>query len=175
MRLPLYTPLITTYIALGLSLSLGLAGCATKPTPPPLATQTQADILYLTGRLSLVVEQTQNKKQAATLAFTLQGNTQRGTLHLRSPLGNTLGIATWSPQSAILRQNKKRKNFASLADLLHAIIGTPIPTQSLFDWLRGNATPVSGWKIDLSKYQAGKIKATRLHPKPIARLRIVIQ
>lgn len=158
--------------ALCLVCTLGLVACATKPTTPALATQTHAHTLNLTGRLSLVVEQQTGKKQATTLAFTLQGNAQNGTLHLNSPLGNTLGMATWSPQHATLQQGKKTQTYASLADLLHATVGAPIPARALFDWLRGKNTPLAGWQVDLSQHSSGKIHATRLQPKPIAHLRI---
>lgn len=161
-------------IALCLALVFGLVGCATQRHSSPLAAQAQANMFNLSGRLALVVEQADGKKQATTLAFTLKGNAQNGTLQLRSPLGNILGIATWTPTQAQLQQGTKTQSYASLDELLHALTGTSIPAHALFDWLRGDPIFTSGWHVDLSQHHAGKIYARREHPKPVVHLRMVV-
>ncbi len=162
------------FTAIVLVLSVGLASCATKKVQPTLASQAQAKKLNLNGRLSLVIEYDTGKKQASSMLFTLIGNKQKGNLVIRSPLGNILGIANWTPQQAVLKQGKKTQTYESLESLLQAIVGTPIPANTMFDWLRGKTTTAKGWNVDLTKYNAGKIRASRLQPKPVAHLRLVI-
>jgi outer membrane lipoprotein LolB len=49
-----------------------------------------------------------------------------------------------------------------------------VPVAALFDWLRGVATPVPGWRPDLSQLAEGRIFATRTDPPPETSLRVAI-
>lgn len=109
-------------------------------------------------------------------AFELGGNAQNGSLHLFSPLGNTLAVLRWSPQSASLLANNQSQTFDSLDALARQITGTPLPLAALFDWLAGQAAPAAGWRVDLSRLSDGRLLAERSAEAgtPAAQLRIAL-
>jgi outer membrane lipoprotein LolB len=65
--------------------------------------------------------------------------------------------------------------YESLDALVAQVTGTSIPVAALFDWLRGVATPVPGWKPDLSGLAQGRISAARIDPQPQADLRVLLE
>jgi outer membrane lipoprotein LolB len=89
-------------------------------------------------------------------------------------LGGTLAALRWQPGSATLIKDNQTQAYASLDDLTTHATGTPIPVRGLFDWLRGQNTPIDGWQTDLSALAQGKLTAQRLYPPPAAQLRIVL-
>ncbi|HWI83859.1 outer membrane lipoprotein LolB [Ramlibacter sp.] len=146
-----------------------LAGCASAP--PALAPAAGGTGPW-SGRLALQVKD--NASQSFAAMFELKGSAHAGELTLSSPIGGTLAVLTWSPGSATLRSDGKTREFESVDALVGHATGAAIPVAALFDWLRGIATPVAGWRPDLSQLPAGRIAATRLEPPPEADLRVAL-
>ena len=152
-----------------LLISMGLSACTSLPQPsPPVSSDGNWQ-----GRLSLTVDSSPPERMAA--GFSLTGNAQRGTLRLFSPLGSTLGEASWGPTGATLTQGQTAQQFESLDALLTHFAQAAIPVRALFDWLQGRATEVPGWHVDLSQQAQGRIVANRQYPQPHANLRWILE
>jgi outer membrane lipoprotein LolB len=144
-------------------------GCATPPrTTVPADTATGP----WSGRLALQVEDKQS--QSFSAGFELKGSARAGELALFTPIGGTLAVLDWTPDSAVLRSEGKTRNFESVEALMTHATGAAIPVAALFDWLRGINTPVAGWQADLSLLGQGRLRARRLEPAPQADLRVVL-
>lgn len=152
------------------ALTLALAGCASAPKTA--ATFDPATGPW-SGRLALQVQDRPGDSFSA--GFELKGSALAGELQLFSPIGGTLAVLDWHPGHARLQSNARVREFGSVDALLAEIAGTPIPVHALFDWLRGIATPVAGWRADLSQLAQGRIAAKRLEPPPEADLRLVLE
>lgn len=151
-----------------------LAGCA-APRPPETAEAVSAaqQRERWSGRLALQVEDAPS--QSFYASFELAGNAQAGSLTLLTPIGSTVAVLRWEPGSASLQQGSRpAQQFRSLDELAERATGTAIPVASLFDWLVGKASPVTGWTADLSAQPDGRIIATRQQPLPVATLRVVL-
>ena len=146
------------------------AGCA---SPPRAVESGPASAGPWSGRLALQVKD--NPSQSFSALFELRGNAQAGELALSTPLGNTLALLAWAPGSATLRSNGQTQQFDSVNTLVTRATGSAIPLAALFDWLRGVATPVAGWRPDLSQLGQGRLAAVRLEPPPEADLRVVLE
>ena len=112
--------------------------------------------------------------QSFAAAFELTGAAAAGELVLFTPIGTTLAILTWSPQSALLRSNGEVRSFDSLDALALQATGATIPIASLFDWMAGVATPTDGWQADVTQLANGRITARRTAPLPSAELKLVL-
>jgi outer membrane lipoprotein LolB len=145
---------------------LVLAGCATqRPSPTDPAA-------FWSGRLALQLQST--PPQNWSTSFELQGSATQGQMLLLSPIGTTLARLSWTPQSAQLEQGQDKTESTSLQSLSQRLTGTNLPISALFEWLAGQATPASGWQVDLSAYPQGRLTAKRSTPEPEAVLRIVL-
>jgi outer membrane lipoprotein LolB len=145
------------------------AGCAAPPrTDGPTDTANGP----WSGRLALQVED--NQSQSFSAGFELKGSPRAGELALFTPIGGTLAVLAWTPESAMLRSDGKTRNFESVEALVANATGAAIPVAALFDWLRGINTPVAGWQADLSLLGQGRLRARRLEPAPQADLRVVL-
>jgi outer membrane lipoprotein LolB len=149
---------------------LVLAGCATPPKP---AGPADAQNGPWSGRLALQVQDKPGESFSA--GFELKGNARAGELMLYSPLGGTLAQLTWVAGAATLRTGNDTRQFPSVDSLVAHVTGTPIPVAALFDWLRGTATQVPGWRPDLTQLGQGRLFAKRLEPRPEADLRLVLE
>lgn len=145
------------------------AGCAS----PPRATPPEAETSAWSGRLALQVKD--NPSQSFSASFELKGSAKAGELTLSTPIGNILAVLAWEPGSATLRRNGQTQRFESVEDMAARATGSAIPLAALFDWLRGIATPVPGWRPDLSQLGQGRLAALRLDPPPEADLRVVLE
>ena len=150
------------------SLLLVLAGCASAPRTPPPAEPVAA----WSGRLALQVAD--EPSQSFSAVFDLRGSARAGELTLSNPIGGTLAVLSWTPDSASLRNNGQTHEFHSVDDLVRKATGSDIPVAALFDWLRGVPTAVPGWQPDLSQLAEGRISASRVEPAPQASLRVAI-
>lgn len=150
--------------------ALVLAGCASAPKPPPAADMESGP---WSGRLAVQVQD--KPEQSFSAGFELKGSALSGELQLFSPVGGTLAVLDWQPGRARLQANARTREFYSVDALVAEVSGTAIPVRALFDWLRGIATPVAGWRADLSQLAQGRIAAKRLDPPPEADLRVVLE
>lgn len=163
------TPVSVRRVASLVATAALLAGCA---SPPKLAAPADGESGAWSGRLALQVED--NQTQSFSAGFQLRGNPKTGELALYNPLGGTLAVLAWAPGSATLRNGTQTREFESVDALVAHATGAAIPVAALFDWLRGNNTPVPGWQADLSQVADGRLRARRLEPPPPADLRVVI-
>ena len=160
--------------------ALALAGCAALPPPA-------ADSQALSGRLALQVDaQPDRPAQSLQASFELRGNAERGELRLSTPLGTTLAAAFWGPGEARLVTPQGEKRFDDLDALSRDAFGESLPLRALPDWLQGRPWPGAaeaarplqpgpgfeqlGWSIDLARFDAGQLQASRAGP-PAVRLR----
>lgn len=149
---------------------ISIAGCA---VPVRTSGQKGQNISDWTGRLAVTVDAEQAQSFSAT--FELTGNADTGELALYNPLGSTLAVLDWTPQSATLRAaNQPTRSYGSLEELVRQATGTAIPVAALFDWLRGTDTPVPGWRADLSQLARGRLAAWRSAPAPAVELRVAL-
>ncbi|MCU0925414.1 MAG: outer membrane lipoprotein LolB [Hydrogenophaga sp.] len=144
-----------------------LTACAT-PRPPASPGESS-----WSGRLALTVDSTPLQSFAA--GFDLHGTPLAGQLLLTSPLGQTVASVQWSPGSAEWRQGEQVTRRATLDQLTTELVGTALPVAALFGWLNGEATPASGWQVDLNRHPEGRVFARRTQPLPSAELRIIFQ
>ena len=153
-------------LALGTAL---LGGCASAPPAAPAA---GSDAGPWSGRLALQVKD--QPSQSFSAMFELKGSASAGELTLSTPVGSTLASVSWSPGAATLRSNGRERQAESVDALVAQATGAAIPVTALFDWLRGVATPVAGWQVDLSQLGAGRLAAVRQQPPPEADLRVAL-
>jgi outer membrane lipoprotein LolB len=113
--------------------------------------------------------------QQFSASFELRGSPEAGELIFTSLLGTTLAQLQWSALGATLFTNGTPQRFESLDALTQHISGTSLPVGDLFEWLLGNAKVTSGWQVDLTDFQAGRMSARRLLPEPAADLKLVLE
>ena len=159
-----------------------LAGCASvEPASPVVGGEAFA------GRLSVKVEPTAGTPaRSLAAAFDLRGNPSAGTLGLSTPLGSMLAEARWRPGSVLLVTPQGTRRFADLESLTREVLGESVPIEAWFDWLHGRpwsgaaSTPHPGaagfsqlgWSVDLSRFAAGAVTASRQQPVPPVAVRI---
>jgi outer membrane lipoprotein LolB len=146
-----------------------LAGCASAPKTLPADAAVNGP---WSGRLALQVKDNPSGSFAAM--FELKGSARAGELTLSTPVGSTLAVVAWTPESATLRSNGQVRQAESVDALVAQATGSAIPVAALFDWLRGINTQVPGWRVDLSQLAQGRLGAVRLEPPPEADLRVAL-
>lgn len=151
-----------------LLIALLLAACA---LPPRTAVSTNAPDLW-SGRMALTVEG--DAGQSFSALFVLEGGPEHGNLTLSTPLGTVLAALRWAPGHAELRSSHGVQTADSLDALLRDTLGSAIPVQALFAWLRGDAATAADWQADLSQINDGRLTAVRAQPLPRATLRIAL-
>jgi outer membrane lipoprotein LolB len=180
--IPDFRRLIATFTLLILLIAINLiAGCAINtPAISKLDENTvnldgKPIVVSFQGRLSIRIAS--EPPQSLYAGFSLNGDSQTGDLTLNSPLGNTVGQLSWTPQSAVLKANNVTKEFPSASALIENVTGAAIPLSALFDWLAGKNTAAEGWEIDLSEMKTEntqRLVAKRTSPLPSAELRIAL-
>lgn len=143
-----------------------MAGCAA----PPAGRQ---DAAVWTGRLSLHVDS--QPAQTFAALFELRGAPGAGELILTSPIGSTLGVLSWKPGEALLRDGSRVQRYDSIDLLAERVTGAALPVDALFRWLAGEPAEVPGWRADLRQAAAGRLQAVRESPPPTADLRVVFE
>lgn len=169
--------MIASRLLIGAVLAAGLAGCATRPPPPPAG----ADLL--SGRLALRSEA--DPPQSMSASFELEGRAERGLLRLSSPLGTRLAEAGWQPGEVWLRDGQGERRYADLDSLARQALGEPVPLAALPDWLRGRPWPQAastpqdggfrqlGWQVDVRRQAQGRIELRRI-AEPLLELRVLL-
>jgi outer membrane lipoprotein LolB len=124
------------------------------------------------GRIGVKV--TEPKPQSFSANFELDGESDKGSLRLLTPLGTTLALMQWAPGSATLTTTGDPRTFDSMAELTQATLGFDLPVGALLDWLRGTARAMPYWEVDLSGLIDGKLAAKRTAPDLKAELKLLI-
>jgi outer membrane lipoprotein LolB len=174
---------VGAYFAAAAALTL-IPGCASYA---PLPATAVTDVL--SGRLAIRIDATGSEPpRAFSAAFDLRGDSRDGTLALSTPLGSTLAQARWLPGQVSLVTPQGRREFAGLDELTREVLGESVPVEAWFDWLRGRPwsgaasqgdSPPGfeqlGWRVDLSRFAAGNVVASRLQPAPAVTVRIQLE
>ena len=156
----------------GLLICLALPSCALFNTPPPQQTSLK-QVGHWQGRLSLRVVQPTPEQFSAK--FELNGNAENGELALYSPIGTTLAVARWTPQSAQLLQGQKVQDFASMEALTQQLTGAALPLQALLGWLDTDGPPLPGWQMTSESPASGRrVFAKREAPLPALQLTLLL-
>lgn len=163
------TSFVKTISAAIIFTTIFIAGCA---APTRTTGINEYETLPWRGRLAIRIESEQ--PQSFSAGFELSGSPQTGEITLYTPIGSTVAVLSWSPQTAIMRAQGEVRYFESLDALIKQAVGTEIPVKALFAWLAGVNVPVAGWIVDLSQHTEGKITARRTIPSPLAELRLVL-
>ncbi|MEO7056281.1 MAG: outer membrane lipoprotein LolB [Caldimonas sp.] len=143
----------------------------------------------LSGRLAIRIDAISSEPaRAFSAAFDLRGDSGDGTLALSTPLGSTLAQARWLPGQVSLVTPRGRREFTGLDELTREVLGESVPVEAWFDWLRGRPWPGApsqgdtpagfeqlGWHVDLSRFAAGNVVASRLQPAPAVTVRIQLE
>ena len=125
------------------------------------------------GRLQLRI--LQDKPEQFSFNFDLQGTAEKGELTIYSPLGNTLAVASWTPNSAVLTEGNKQKHFASMEDLTQQLTGAALPLPTLMAWLKTDGPSLEGWQIKSETLpRSRRIFAERTTPLPKLQLTLLL-
>ena len=146
-----------------------IAGCAL--TPKKITSHSEA-VSTWRGRLAIRVSDAQLQNFSA--GFQLTGNALTGELTLFNPFGSTAAVLTWNPQMATMRVDGDIQHHISLKVLISQVIGTEIPVDALFAWLKGEPVVADGWNPDLSQHANGRVTAKRTTPDPPVEIRLVL-
>ena len=173
----------------GMSLLAGIAALLVSACASfaPLPAVDADDIL--SGRLAIRIEPVgSDAARAFSAAFDLRGSSAAGSLALSTPLGSTLAQARWGGGQVSLVTPKGRREFTALDELTRDVLGESVPVEAWFDWLRGRPWPGApssdpatagfeqlGWRVDLSRFAAGSVVASRLRPMPVVTVRIQLE
>lgn len=153
-------------------LTLVLPSCALFAPPPPQQASLK-QIGHWQGRLSLRVLQPNPEQFSAN--FELNGDATSGELALYSPIGTTLAVARWAPQSAQLLQGQKVQDFASMDDLTQQLTGAVLPLTALLSWLDVDGPPLPGWELTSESPAGGRrVFAKRESPLPALQLTLLL-
>lgn len=132
------------------------------------------------GRIALSQEADPNnpdsKADSWSAHFELAGTPEQGTLLLYTPVGTVIAQIEWQPNFASVKTSDAYHTYTNLNNLTFSYFQQNIPVAALFDWLRGQPTQqhIQGWEVDLTRAASGVIKAQRLTPAPIIRLRAIV-
>lgn len=171
--------------------SLLLAGLMTACALPPAAVQGTAaqsasppapekPALDLQGQMGIKLGAWgQESARGMSFGFFFQGQVDKGSLSLMTPLGSQVAQVDWTPESATLRSvgpgGGEDIRRGSVAELAEAAIGEPLPLQALIHWMQGRPDPTLphrsdaeadtfeqlGWVVDARERAQGRILATR--------------
>lgn len=145
------------------------------PEPAPAASTPPVAATSWAGRMSLTVQKDFNQPTHFHISFELEGNAQEGQLQVEGPFGTAAIVLRWRPGQAVLSQGERSFRFASLADLVQRSIGTDLPIEAVFAWLRNESVDVPGWQVESTPSQGGPLVARRYDPWPRLELRVVLQ
>jgi outer membrane lipoprotein LolB len=164
-----------TFIAL-IFVAFLVAGCA---LPTSVARQKDSQNSSWHGRLAVRVAanpaDARSEAQALTAEFELEGVPEQGKLTLFTPLGSTAARIDWNRHEAVLFAQGKQQSYTNIATLLDELIGTELPVNAFFSWLKGQPEQAAGWQIDLTQFASGKITARRDFPEPQTEIRVMLE
>lgn len=192
-----------------------MAACAPAPlAPTPPATQaptpnngtvlpdadpsrdssTPATPIELQGQMGIKLGAWQAEPaRGMSFGFFFQGQLERGSLALMTPLGSQVAQIEWTPTTATLRRigpaGGEDLRRGSIEELAEAALGEALPLQTLVHWMRGHPDPdlphrpqpdagtfeQRGWLIDTREHAQGRILATRQGRPGLRDARIVVR
>lgn len=150
---------------------VSLSGCALfSSTPRQPALERMG---HWQGRLSLKVLQEPPEQFSAN--FEINGRPEQGELVLYSPIGTTLAVAHWSPDSAELLQGQKVQTFVSVQAMTQQLTGNSLPLPELLAWLDQDGAALPGWDLKSENTpNSRRVFAKRTSPRPMLELTLVI-
>lgn len=156
---------------LSLAVLVSLSGCAMFSGPPR---QPELEkIGHWQGRLSLKVLQEPPEHISAN--FEINGRPEQGELALFSPIGTTLAVARWNPNSAELLEGQKVKSFVSVQAMTHQLTGNSLPLPEIMTWLDHDGAELPGWTLKSENTpNSRRVFAKRQTPLPMLELTLVI-
>ena len=158
-------------LGFGLASLFGLSGCAMFSSTPRQPALEQ--IGHWQGRLSLKVLQDPPEQFSAN--FEINGRPEQGELALYSPIGTTLAVARWSPDSAELLQGQKVQSFISIEAMTQQLTGNKLPLPELLSWLDHDGAALPGWTLKSeTSPNSRRVFAKRETPLPLLELTLVI-
>lgn len=161
-----------------------VTACAQAPVtpaaPPAQASATQAEAIELQGQMGIKLGAWQSEPaRGMSFGFFFQGQVERGSFSLMTPLGSQVAQVEWTPTSATLRRvgpgGGEDIRRGSIDELAEAALGEALPLQTLVHWMQGRPDPTlphqplpeagtfeqRGWLIDTRERQQGRVLATR--------------
>ncbi len=150
-----------------------LSACSFAPRHIAIDPAKPETIGHWEGRLTLRVDK--NPPEQFSTTFEMTGRPEKGELTLLSPLGTTLAVVRWDPQSASLQQGSELQQFPSMDDLTQRLTGAALPLPQLMAWLDRTGPPVAGWKIQAQALKSGRrVLAERQLPLPSLQLTLLL-
>lgn len=172
-------------------IALWLTACAQPPLAPPTATandpapptaivQPATAPIELQGQMGVKLGAWgQEPARGMSFGFFFQGQVERGSLSLMTPLGSQVAQVDWTPTSATLRRigpgGGEDIQRGSVDELAETALGEALPLQTLVHWMQGRPDPALphhaqpetstfeqlGWQVDTRERAQGRILATR--------------
>lgn len=142
-------------LCLPIALMLPLAGCVSVQPPHPSANGNPTAVLPhayhdnidFTGRFSLQYEHN-GKPESWSGSFTWSQTTDKTTVALLSPLGQTLATIVSDNDMATLTQSGQEPRSAANVDaLVQDTLGWPLPISNLRDWLQAYTIDPKGQRV----------------------------
>lgn len=149
-------------------------GTAAEASPAPTAA------IELQGQMGIKLGAWQSEPaRGMSFGFFFQGQVERGSFSLMTPLGSQVAQVEWTPTSATLRRvgpgGGEDIRRGSIEELAEAALGEALPLQTLVHWMQGHPDPdlphqplpdagtfeQRGWLIDTRERQQGRVLATR--------------
>lgn len=121
----------------------------------------------------------QEGARGMSFGFFFQGQVERGSLSLMTPLGSQVAQVDWAPDTATLRRigpgGGEDIRRGSVTELAEAALGEALPLQTLIHWMQGQPDPSLphhaaaeggafeqlGWQVDTRERAQGRILAVR--------------
>ena len=126
------------------------------------------------GRMGLHVQGAPSSSWSA--GFHLTGSANTGELRLISPIGTTLAIARWEPQSASIERGQTVQRYSDANAMVRDLLGADFQMPQLWAWLERKPLSVPGWNFTntLRQDQGHLLIAQRVQAEPAMTLRVIL-
>lgn len=147
---------------------------------PPKASTNPTSTIELQGQMGIKLGAWQAEPaRGMSFGFFFQGQLERGSLSLMTPLGSQVAQIEWTPKAATLHRigpaGGEQLRRGGIEELAEAAVGEALPLQTLVHWMQGRPDPdlphspqpeagifeQRGWLIDTRERAQGRILATR--------------
>lgn len=169
-------------------------GTVLPDADPPRGGTTPATPIELQGQMGIKLGAWQAEPaRGMSFGFFFQGQIERGSLALMTPLGSQVAQIEWTPTTATLHRigpgGGEDLQRGSIEELAEAALGEALPLQTLVHWMQGHPDPglphrpqpeagtfeQRGWVIDTRERAQGRILATRQGHAGLRDARIVVR